>query len=475
MDQLCIVARRPHRDCKDRLVTVPLLSFGDAESELPPPADGPVERVVVVGAGVSGLVAARALHLRGIDVVVVEGRDRIGGRTHTIDFAGATVDLGGSWIHDGAGSPMLPLVDALGIERMPASNVGIALGASVLNRVDGVFPDLEARTALSTAMAGLVMRAADIGALERGLDLEQALAALLSETDPDVRATFGALLSMNEGKDANEVDFGTFAAAFFGGGADHGDVMPRGGYRRVIEHLADGLAIHTAQPVKRIEQTATGVTVRTLTEDFTGSHAIVTVPLGVLKAGTIEFAPPLDGAHTDAVDRVGFGALEKVALAYERAVWQVDGQPTHITVVDSPCNEWPVILDFSIWYEAPIVVGMATGTFGRALAAMSEPERAAALHRAIRAIGGPDTPDPIAVASTNWATDPFVLGCYANIARSTSLDDHVFDLATLATPHGRVLFAGEHTCEQGTSTVDSAWLTGAREARRLLRAPQLSL
>src|SRR6187549_3879571 len=128
-------------------------------TEAAAPVDGPVERVVVVGAGISGLVAARALQRAGVEVVVVEGRDRIGGRTHTIDLAGAAVDLGGSWIHDGAGSPMLPLVNALGIERMPASNTGIALGACVLDRVDGRFPDTEARQALTTAMVGLVSSA----------------------------------------------------------------------------------------------------------------------------------------------------------------------------------------------------------------------------------------------------------------------------------------------------------------------------
>ena len=205
---------------------------GNPAGDIPTPVDGTVERVVVVGAGISGLVAARALQLSGVDVVVVEGRDRIGGRTHTIELGGAAVDLGGSWIHDGAGSPMLPLVDALGIERLPASTTGIALGASVLNRVDGVFPDVEARGALTGAMAGLAMSAADLGQLEPGLDLDQAMAELLAAIDPNVRATLGALLAMNEGKDADEVDFATFASLFFGGGAEHEDVMPRGGYRR---------------------------------------------------------------------------------------------------------------------------------------------------------------------------------------------------------------------------------------------------
>ncbi len=452
-----------------------IVHVGDPAADLPAPVDGPVERVVVIGAGIAGLVAARALHLSGVDVVVVEGRDRIGGRTHTIDLAGAAVDLGASWIHDGAGSPTLPLVDALGIERMPASNTGLALGAAVLNRVDGVFPDIDARNALTAAMGGLVMSAGDRHEVERGTDLDEAMSTLLAAVDPNVRGTLGALLAMNEGKDADEIDFATFVSLFFAPGTEHEDVMPRGGYRNVVDHLASGLDIRTDQPVHRIAQEADGVTVETTADTFTGTHVVVTVPLGVLKAGTIELDPPLPATHAEAIERVGFGVLEKVALAYERAVWQVDGQPSHIIVVDSPRPQWPVILDLSTWYGVPVVVGMATGAAGRTLAALAEADRVAALHATICEIGGPDTPEPIAFASTSWAADPFVLGCYSNIAPTTDPAQHAADIATLGTPHGRVLFAGEHTCERGTSTVDSAWITGVREATRLLQAREVPL
>ncbi len=452
-----------------------IVDVGDPGGDIPTPVDGPIQRVIVVGAGIAGLVAARALQLAGIDVVVVEGRDRIGGRTHTIDVAGAAVDLGASWIHDGAGSPMLPLVDALGIERMPASNTGIALGASVLNRVDGSFPNIEAREALSAAMSGLVMSAPRFDQVKGGADLDQALGHLLGAVDHDVRATLGALIAMNEGKDAHEVDFATFAAQLLAGGTDHADVMPRGGYRGVVEHLASGLDIRTAQAVRRIAQDSQGVTVTTSSDTFTATHVIVTVPLGVLKAGTIEFDPPLPIAHAEAIERVGFGVLEKVVLAYERAVWQVDGKPAHITIVDAPRPQWPVILDLSTWYGVPVVVGFATGEHGRTLAALPEADRVTALHATICELGGPETPDPVAFATTSWAADPFLLGCYANIASGTDPRRHAADLTTLATPHGRMLFAGEHTCERGTSTVDSAWITGVREASRLLQRQQLPL
>jgi monoamine oxidase len=240
--------------------------------------------------------------------------------------------------------------------------------------------------------------------------------------------------------------------------------MPRGGYCGLVDHLATCLDIRTSQPVRRIAQTAEGVTVETTPDTLTGSHVLVTVPLGVLKANVVAFDPPLPPAHVEAIERVGFGVLEKVVLAYDRPVL-----PGHVTIVDSPRPDWPVLLDQSTWYGVPVVVGMATGDHGRALAAMPESERVAALHAVICEIAGPDTPAPIAFATTSWATDPFVNGCYANIAPSTDAAQHVIDISTLGTPHGRVLFAGEHTCEQGTSTVDSAWHSGVREAARLLQ------
>jgi hypothetical protein len=112
-------------------------------------------------------------------------------------------------------------VDALGIERMPASNTAIAVGAAVLNRVDGVFPDVDARHALSTAMAGLFMSAAEIGRVAVGADLAEAMGTLVPAVDADVLGTVGQLLAMNEGKDADEVDFATFASFFFQPGTEH--------------------------------------------------------------------------------------------------------------------------------------------------------------------------------------------------------------------------------------------------------------
>ena len=423
----------------------------------------------MVGAGVSGLVAAQALHRAGVDVVVLEGRDRVGGRTHTVEVAGVPVDLGASWIHNGAGSPMLDYVDSLGIDRMPAMISAIAVNAAVFHRTRNEFPSSDARGALTGVMAGFAMAAAQVEQLGDGLDVAGAMAKLLPDSDPAVLRTVGALLAMNEGKDDHDMSFDFLRRHFFDAAALQEDAMPRGGYRGVVDALADGLTIHLSTAVERISQASDAVAVHTSSSGtFEGSHVLVTVPLGVLQAGAIEFDPVLPSGHAAAIERMGFGVLEKVVIAYDRASWQVGAAPTHVTVVDAGGPDWPLIIDQSTWYGSPVVVGFATGSRGRTLASRPEPERVAALHEVICALSPGEPPSVVEATTTSWATDPFVRGCYANIALGTSPDEHAADVATIGSPHGRVFFAGEHTCELGTSTVDSAWLSGLREASRLL-------
>ena len=89
--------------------------FDDGRADVPLGAAEPVERVVVVGAGIAGLTVANALAHGGVECVVVEARDRIGGRLDTVDLAGSPVDLGGSWIHTPVGNPMRAFARQAGV------------------------------------------------------------------------------------------------------------------------------------------------------------------------------------------------------------------------------------------------------------------------------------------------------------------------------------------------------------------------
>jgi monoamine oxidase len=106
---------------------VTVARYDDGRADVPRRIAEPVERVIVVGAGIAGLTVANALTQAGIECVVLEARSRIGGRLHTVDLGGSLVDLGGSWIHHPVGNPLRRFADQVGVECRP-SNPLRALG-----------------------------------------------------------------------------------------------------------------------------------------------------------------------------------------------------------------------------------------------------------------------------------------------------------------------------------------------------------
>ena len=103
-------------------------TYDDGRAEVPGGVTGPVERVAVVGAGIAGLTVANALTHAGVDCVVLEARDRIGGRLHTVDLAGAPVDMGGSWIHHPAGNPLRAFAEQVGVVCRPGNPLAALAG-----------------------------------------------------------------------------------------------------------------------------------------------------------------------------------------------------------------------------------------------------------------------------------------------------------------------------------------------------------
>lgn len=404
--------------------------------------------VIVVGAGVAGLSAARRLADAGATVTVLEARDRIGGRTWTDMSLGVPIDLGAAWIHGPRDNPVMDLVHEVGAATVATDfeNVVVLADGTPIRgpRVDAVLAEwTETMDEIyaSAAFAGPDATVAD--ALSESVDLDDPL------TQWCVASSIGAEYA---------ADPDQLSLKWFGHEEelDGGDLILPAGYGQLVDHLARGLTVKLRHAVNRVHHGGAGVQVDTAQGAFEGQRVIVTVPLGVLKAGTLVFDPPLPQRKRDAIDRIGFGLLDKVALRFDRAFWPLDADMIGVAGPDQPVSDLVNGLRFS---AAPILVGLRGGTNASARERDSDSKTVAEVCASLRA------PEPSAAVVTRWAADPYARGSYSFLAVGSSPDDqHV-----LAEPVGEVLaFAGEATHPEFFATVHGAYLSGIREAERIL-------
>jgi monoamine oxidase len=225
--------------------------------------------------------------------------------------------------------------------------------------------------------------------------------------------------------------------------------------------------------VTEVARSARGVRVRS--DDGTseeGSHVVVTVPLGVLKRDVLRFSPALTPDRLAAIERLGFGRYEKVALRFDEPFWRAAGLPHAMIFPRDP--EAPAV--WAIGQDAfgagPVLVfHVFHSAAGHVLGVTADDAAQWALDLLAEAIGSP-LPAPAAVEVTSWATDSYSGGAYTHIPPGASPADA--DL--LGEPiGGRLLFAGEHTQSARMAYADGAMTSGIREAKRLLSRASVHL
>jgi polyamine oxidase len=251
----------------------------------------PDKTVVVIGAGMAGLAAAVSLRKHGFSVVVLEARNRIGGRMRTERSLGCAVDLGASWVHGINGNPLVELANASGalLARtrfeglLPFDNDGTKLElnillrahlrlTSLLARAPRIVPKSASDVSLKTVVDQAVGSTNWSGAEKRAFELVTAL------TEISDAARFDELSSRysDEYKELS--------------GGDH---LVVSGYDTVARFLAKGLDIRTGVAVHRVDSTKAQIGIETDNGTLRADRVVVTVPLGVLQANKIKFVPEL--------------------------------------------------------------------------------------------------------------------------------------------------------------------------------------
>jgi polyamine oxidase len=440
-------------------------------AEQPRGAHTPRPRVAVVGAGMAGLVAARLLHDSGCAVTVYEARDRLGGRVWTEGSLGVPIDLGGSWIHGADDNPLTDWCQSLGIAVLETS-------AERAYYVDGAaaapLQSIQRRAWKARGLSEIAIGAAlwrQRAARAIGLAPEVSLADVVGPLlrapwlSPFDRRVLALTVSTSEGVQGAPADK-LAIEEWFPAEAFKSNAMPEGGFVHLIDDAARGLEVRLLQPVSQVAWSGEGVRLAIDGREEAADYAIVTVPLGILQAGRLTFAPALPGDQAAAISRLGYGGdavLGKLYLRFSEPFWP-KGQIRMGTLPQTPERRGRFATWFSLEREtgAPILLGFANGRaatwFEREA---SDAEVLQIGLEVLRSIFPGKVPEPVAFRFTRWLTDPWALGSYSYPAVGSHLDDRRIYARPVA---DRVMLAGEGTEDGSYGTVHAALQSGERAA-----------
>lgn len=414
--------------------------------------------VIVIGAGVAGLTAARDLETAGLKVLVLEARARIGGRIFTELANGYPVELGAEFIH-GAPREILGLAAEGGL---PVAE----LQWNALRKRNGHWIDA------SEILSGMDGLFEEMNTLESSPDLSFQEFLNRVSAPPEVKQQAQQFVEGFHAADPARISVHSIIQSNAAEEQIDGDRQFRfeRGYQPLVELLAGGLnsQVQIQVEVNRITWKARNVQVQTTGgQTYQAPRVLITVPLGVLKAGIIKFNPELPEKQR-ALQLLEMGHVRRVSLCFHRRFWDEDRQFQNAGFLFTDA------LSFPVWWTSnplpfPILTAWAAGHHAQALEPMNTEQ---IIDRAVDSLASLLEMQARALRrelkngfSYDWQSDPFSRGAYSYAAvggRSAACD--------LAEPvDGTLFFAGEATeCEGHNATVHGAIASGKRAAKEIL-------
>ncbi len=440
--------------------------------------------VVVIGAGLSGLTAASRLRAGGASVRVLEARERVGGRTLTVPFAGVSVDLGGQWVGP-TQDRVLALASSLKVETFPQHLAGrkVLEFDGERRTYKGLLPRIPA---LALVELGLAIWRIERMARQVPLGRPEA-AARAAELDGQSVATWlarhvksRAARSMLEiathaifAREPASISLLYFLHYTHSGGSftrlaevrDGAQAMRlRGGAQQLSQRLAEplGASLQLETPVLAIEQDGVGVTVRCASgEAVAAKRVILAVPPMV--AQEIRFSPGLPAARQTVHEQMPMGSVVKCVIAYPRAFWRAQGLSGEAVSNDGVLRM--VFDDCSHDGGLAALVGFVIGDAVAGFVRLGAAERRAAVVAALVRMFGPEAATPADYVDHDWTAERWSRGCYVGVMPPGVLSRVG---AALRAPCGRIHFAGTETAVRWCGYLDGAIEAGERAADEVL-------
>ena len=440
--------------------------------------------VVVVGAGLAGLSAARALVAAGKTVAVLEARDRVAGRNHGAFLSnGVPVEMGGQWVgptQDAA----LGLIAELGLETFPSYDDGEALtvfDGKVVRYADETF-GLPLETAMEVGrlweqietLAATIDTAAPwqtSGARE--LDRQNVDTWIAASTGDTIarrflRVLIPALFSA-EAAEMSMLHFLFYVKSGQGltrlvsttGGAQEARVV--GGTHQISERMAAQLGdrVRLGAVVRTITQDADGVRVAYEGGEVTARHVIVALPPTL--AGRIRYLPALPARRDGLTQQIPAGSVIKFQVGYPTPFWREQGLNGFVLSLD---DEFNVVLDNSPPdASCGVLVGFLEGAHARTAADMTPEQRRELITSTLVKYFGDQAAEPFDLVEQDWMAEEFTRGCYGGRLGAGVWTQYG---QALAAPVGRIHWAGAETSDIWNGYMDGAIRSGRRAAAEIL-------
>lgn len=417
--------------------------------------------VIVIGAGISGITAAHQLQEQGLSVLILEARDRIGGRVWTDDSQIKPFELGAGWIQGSKGNPLTTLSKQFDIKTLAYdfdnSEVYNATGKPFSDKKIAHIEKLE-----SQFMRYLNERQVND---KQDISVEHAYHDYVIQknlNDEDVHMLHYSLLASIQYEYAGDLSRLSMFEFNQDEGFEGGDLVFPNGYTPLIVNLAKGLNIKLNEVVQDVDYQNLPIVVSTNHGRYKARYVLCTVPLGVLQKGSIHFHPDLPDTKKMAMDKLAMGVLDRVYLQFPHVFW--DSTVDEINYIPAQSARWLEIVNLYKINQNPALMAFVSGKQAEQMEQESDAQVVQDLMRHLRIIYGEKIPQPCYYKITHWYSDPFSYGSYSFIkvhGDSSAYDD-------LAQPiKQRLFFAGEATNARFPATVHGAYLSGLRAAKEI--------
>ena len=412
--------------------------------------------VLIIGAGISGLAAAKKLKDKGFTVIVLEAQEKIGGRLRTDRSMGIAFDEGASWIHGPNGNPITNLASQAGANTYLTDDDNLEVYDNNGNAYSDTYLDSQ-----YTQFENALNAVRNVGTK---LQSFQTIFNSLYTTQANNRLwkyMLSAYLEFDTGGDISKLS----SKYFYDDEAFSGkDVIVINGYDKLANLLGQGLDIRLNSRVSEIIYNATKSLVKVNGNSIDADYVIVSVPLGVLKNNSIAFQPSLPATKVAAIQNVQMGNVNKFLFIWDTPFWDTNIQYIGYTPeTKGKFNYFMNMLKF-----LPTTNGLMTFAFGdyaTVTETMTDAQIISEVMAQLKTIYGNSIPNPTNILRTKWGQNINTFGAYTFATNGTTSAD--FD--TMASEiNNKLFFAGEHTERNYRGTVHGAYLSGIREADKII-------